>query len=66
MLAEAVKEIGGKPLEVRDYYPSPIRQSVVKITTDEINSLLGTKYSTDLIIKTLKMLGLVLKSKAMP
>ena len=63
VLAEAVKEIGGKPLEVRDYYPSPIRPSVVKITTDEINSLLGTKYSTDLIIKTLQNVGFSIKVK---
>lgn len=39
---------------VADSYPRPVQPSVVKITTDEINNLLGTTYSQELIVSTLK------------
>ena len=57
VLAEAVKEIGGTPTEVTDVFPGWQAPSVVKITTHEINSLLGTTYDTDLIVRTLENVG---------
>lgn len=57
VLAEAVKQLGVKTLAVADDYPSKSEQSVVKITTDEINRLLGTQYDTDEIVKTLENVG---------
>ncbi len=44
-----------------DEYPKPSKEIVVKITTQEINALLGTKYDRDLIIKTLSNVGFVVK-----
>jgi phenylalanyl-tRNA synthetase beta chain len=57
VLAEASKEIGGKPVAVKDYYMEPNLQPIVKITTKEINSLLGTNYDEKLIMDTLKNVG---------
>lgn len=54
VLAEAVKEIAGKPVSVVDYYPNPNQAPTVEISAQEINSLLGTDYSQELIVKTLK------------
>ena len=62
VLAEAVKEIGGKPLAVRDCYPEAQVASVVKITTKEINDLLGTNYGDDLIVRTLSNVGFKVSS----
>ena len=39
---------------VSDEYPEKSSENVVEITADEINSLLGTDYSKDLIVNTLK------------
>jgi len=61
VLAESIKEIGGKPISARDCYPQPIVPSVVKITTEEINQLLGTNYSKELIIKTLQNVSFEVK-----
>ena len=57
VLAEAVREINGKPLAVCDRFPSIKDAIVVKITTDEINGLLGADYSSELIVKTLENVG---------
>lgn len=57
VLAEAIKEIGAKPLALNDYFPENQINSVVKITTSEINKLLGTDYSNSLIVKTLENVG---------
>ena len=57
VLAEAVREINGKPLAVCDRFPSIKDAIVVKITTDEINGLLGTDYSPELIVRTLENVG---------
>ena len=46
-----------KPLAVFDEYPNPTKPNVVKITTSDINSLLGTCYDADLIKKTLENVG---------
>ncbi|MBQ6461520.1 phenylalanine--tRNA ligase subunit beta [Candidatus Saccharibacteria bacterium] len=64
VLAEAVKEIGGKSLDFNDNWPDYHGAHVVKITTDEINSLLGTKYSKDLIVKTLVNVGFIIEAKS--
>lgn len=40
-----------------DEYPTPEKEIVVKITTKEINQLLGTDYSGELIVKTLENVG---------
>ncbi|MBR3138174.1 phenylalanine--tRNA ligase subunit beta [Candidatus Saccharibacteria bacterium] len=61
VLAGSIKEIGGKPISARDCYPQPIVPSVVKITTEEINQLLGTNYSKELIIKTLQNVSFEVK-----
>lgn len=42
---------------VVDEYPKPAQPVVVKITTDEINQLLGTSYDEKLIIRTLENTG---------
>ena len=48
---------------ITDEYPKPEKQSVVKITTNEINDLLGTNYSNKLIEKTLKNVSFEVKNK---
>lgn len=58
MLAE-----GFKVVAVADKYHKPEKQNVVKITTSEINELLGTKYAEDLIVRTLENVGFVVKLK---
>ena len=45
---------GFRVAAVADEYPNPEKEIVVKITTDEINGLLGTDYDKDLIVKTLE------------
>lgn len=44
-----------------DEYPNKSRDIVVKITTEEINELLGTDYDKNLIIKTLSNVGFDVK-----
>lgn len=57
VLADAISRLGVKTLAVADAYPGREEQSVVKITTDEINQLLGTEYSTKEITSTLENVG---------
>lgn len=52
---------GFKVAEVADEYPQPGKPIVVKITVNEINGLLGTNYSEDLIRETLENVGFVVK-----
>lgn len=63
VLAEAVREMGVKAIAVKDYYPNAQNNIVVKITTIEINSLLGTSYDDDLIMKTLTNVGFDVEGK---
>ena len=63
VLAEAVKEMGTKPFALNDYYPKVHENTVVKITTSEINGLLGTNYDDALIVKTLKNVGFSVENK---
>ena len=53
---ECAKMLSGgfKVTGVADNYPKPQKQDVVNVTVEEINGLLGTTYSKDLIVKTLK------------
>ncbi|MBR5046325.1 phenylalanine--tRNA ligase subunit beta [Candidatus Saccharibacteria bacterium] len=46
-----------------DNYPKPEKENVVKITTEEINRLLGTNYDDSLIIQTLENVGFEVKNK---
>ena len=50
--AEMLKD-GFKVVAVSDCYPKPEKTPAVEIATSEINGLLGTDYSNDLIKKTL-------------
>ncbi len=54
---------GFKVAEIADEYPNPEKQAVVKITTDEINGLLGTNYPESLITKALSNVGFDVKRK---
>ncbi|MBR3248921.1 phenylalanine--tRNA ligase subunit beta [Candidatus Saccharibacteria bacterium] len=58
MLAE-----GFKVVTIADAYPQPKAEIVAKITTDEINGLLGTGYDENLIVETLKNVGFEVKNK---
>ena len=63
-VAEACAEMlgdGFKVVSIADKYTKPEMQSVVKITTDEINNLLGTEYSGELIKQTLENVGFGVK-----
>ncbi|MBR5409020.1 phenylalanine--tRNA ligase subunit beta [Candidatus Saccharibacteria bacterium] len=62
VLETAISMLGGKAVGFSDSYPHPTTPSVVKITADNINNLLGTKYTTDQIIKTLENVGFVVKA----
>lgn len=46
-----------KPLAIFDEYPNQTKPNVVKITTNEINTLLGTGYSYEQIEETLRNVG---------
>ena len=52
MLSSGFRVVG-----VADEYPHPEKEIVVKVTTEEINGLLGTAYSKDLMIQTLENVG---------
>ena len=52
---------GFKVVAVADKYSKPEEIIVVKITTEEINNLLGTEYSKDLIVKTLENVEFAVK-----
>ena len=59
-VAEACADMladGFQVVAVGDEYPKPGKEIVVKITTDEINSLLGTSYDKKLIVGTLENVG---------
>lgn len=62
VLAEAVKRLNCTPLELTDEWISGPNANVVKITTFDINSLLGSNYSEELIVKTLENVGFFTES----
>ncbi len=55
-------EDGFRIVSVGDEYPKPESEIVVKITTDDINSLLGTEYAEELIVKTLTNVGFMVEA----
>lgn len=57
VLAEAVRDLGVKTEAVVDTYPGQQKQNVVKITTFEVNDLLGSSYDTEVIRRTLENVG---------
>ncbi len=63
VLAETVAELGKSAtlLAVADEWVADQTENVVKITTSEINNLLGTSYSVDTIVKTLENVGFTVK-----
>ena len=54
VLLEAVKALGGSKEAICDCYPAKESKNVVKITTQFINSVLGTKYTTEQVKKCLE------------
>ncbi len=46
-----------RPLTTVDCYPKPVKPITVKLTIDEINDTLGTKYTAGQIVKTLTNVG---------
>lgn len=63
VLSETVMELGKSLtlLAVADEWLGGKSESVVKLTTDEVNGLLGTNYSVETIIKTLENVGFEVK-----
>lgn len=57
VLAEAVKEMNAKPIELRDKVCVPFVVNTVEVSMGDINGLLGTEYSKDLAVKTLENVG---------
>ena len=59
VVREFAKEMAQEltPLQLFDEYPQKVKPSVVKITTDEINSVLGTEYTKGVIGRTLWNVG---------
>lgn len=61
VLAEAIRiltaDYGMNLVTTADAYPVAQELPVVKITTDEINRLLGTEYPSEVILSTLKNVG---------
>ena len=54
---------GFRVTAVADEYPKSLKQIVVRVNVNQINGLLGTNYSEDLIKKTLENVGFVAKAK---
>lgn len=57
VLAEALKRLAVQPLAIADDYPNKTPETVVKITTTEVNSLLGTTYTAETMQTTLENVG---------
>lgn len=61
VMAEAVKELGGKATEVCDNFIGWKKAEPIYVSVSDINSLLGTNYDAELIIKTLDNVGISCK-----
>lgn len=57
VLAAAVEQSGAKLLALAESYPEPTKPIKIQISTGEINGLLGTDYSHELIETTLENVG---------
>ena len=54
---------GYKIAAVADEYPHPNKENKIIITVEEINNLLGTEYTKDLIVQTLTNVGFEVKTR---
>ncbi len=63
VLAEAIKEINGKVIDMNDEWMEDVKSNTVEVSVNEINDLLGTQYDEALIIKTLSNVGFDIKKK---
>ncbi len=63
VLAEAVKEIGARPIALRDAFLGWHSGTVVLVTINEINDLLGTDYDKELVVRILENVGFGIKSR---
>ena len=63
VLVKAIDEVSGKVLSVKDSFPGFEDLPDVEVGVDEINDLLGTDYSSELIIETLLNVGFAVKKK---
>ncbi len=64
VLDEALRRLAVEPLALVDQWVGDQTENVVKITTAEINQLLGTNYSEQQISTTLENVGFTVKAKA--
>ena len=64
VLAEAVRDLHAKAVGFCDYKVIIQEPIVVKITTDEINRLLGTNYSVEQIVQTLSNVSFIVKDNS--
>jgi len=56
-------EGGFRIAAVADEYPKPEKKSVIQVTVDEINKLLGTDYDKDSVVRMLENVGFEVKVK---
>ncbi len=64
VLNEAIHRLEVEPSVVAECYPDPQTKTVVKITTADINTLLGTDYSAAEITQTLENVGFRVESSS--
>ncbi|MBQ6393816.1 phenylalanine--tRNA ligase subunit beta [Candidatus Saccharibacteria bacterium] len=58
VLEATIKTLGEEPLLIEDCYPAKPEQPTVPVTLGDINSLLGTSYDLDTVVRTLENVGL--------
>ncbi len=63
VLATAVKMLGGNALEVADCFPARPEQPKISLSLEDINSLLGTSYDSELVTKTLENVGFLVEGE---
>lgn len=63
VLAEAVKEINGKTIDMNDEWLEDVAPNSIEVSVNEINGLLGTDYDEALIVKTLSNVGFDIEKK---
>lgn len=61
VLGEAIQRLAVSPLATVDDYPGNQPQITIEVSISQINQLLGTDYSADLIMKTLENVGFIIK-----
>lgn len=63
VLAEAIKVMNAKPIDLYDKYLDDGNRKPVKVAIEEINLLLGTNYDKDTIVRTLENVSLEVKAR---